>query len=548
MANRKQRRALAKVQPTPGSRVTSLADVAARLTQPMPSQQTAADPSAGIVQGNGADYFGPQNPMRPQASEEVKGRQLDYPVAYNLDVSVRPYEAIKFPDLRALADNCDLLRLAIETRKDQMEKLNWSIKPRTRANGDSMIGADAPIIQEITDALQYPDRVCEWGVWLRKLLEDLFVIDAPTLYCRQTRGGKLWSLEPVDGATIKLIIDDWGRTPKPPVPAYQQLIKGMPANNYTTDEMIYLPRNPRSSRVYGYSPTEQVLMTVNILLRRQLFQSQWYSEGNMPEAVIGTPEDWSPNQIAEFQKNWDAMLAGNQAARRKGMFVPGGVGKSFQLLKEPDLTGKMDEWLARVVCFAFSLSPQPFVSMMNRATAETSHDAALSEGLAPLMSWVKRLVDKIILKYWGTVDVSTGIRVCPVEFEWTDDREVDAVAQMTTLSVGVSKGIYKINEARDILGLTPDPDGDTLRCLTAAGYVKVGASDDAPPPGTVPPVEPGGKPGTPPVAAGSKGKPKPGEEAQAAKLARPFRDLRKAKKLYYATPRHDPSHQGGAGG
>ncbi len=47
------------------------------------------------------------------------------------------------------------------------------------------------------------------------LLEDLFVIDAPALYLRRDRAGALYALMPIDGATIKPVIDDLGRTPSP---------------------------------------------------------------------------------------------------------------------------------------------------------------------------------------------------------------------------------------------------------------------------------------------------------------------------------------------
>ncbi len=60
------------------------------------------------------------------------------------------------------------------------------------------------------------------------------------------------------------------------------------------------------------------------------------------------------------------------------------MAKTFIPTKEPELTGAADEWLARLCCFAFSVSPQPFVRMVNRATAETAQDQAASEGLAPV--------------------------------------------------------------------------------------------------------------------------------------------------------------------
>ena len=54
----------------------------------------------------------------------------------------------------------------------------------------------------------------------------MLVIDAATLYPRYNRGGSLYALDVIDGATIKVLIDENGRTPAPPDPAYQQILHG----------------------------------------------------------------------------------------------------------------------------------------------------------------------------------------------------------------------------------------------------------------------------------------------------------------------------------
>jgi len=137
----------------------------------------------------------------------------------------------------------------------------------------------------------------------------MFVIDAATLYCRRTRSGQLCALQQLDGATIKRVIDDWGRTPLPYrdadgtmvcPPAYQQVLKGLPAVNYSARDIVYRPRNVRAHKVYGYSPVQQVLMTVNIALRRQLWQLDYYTEGSIPDALIGVPTNW----IVEAAVKW----------------------------------------------------------------------------------------------------------------------------------------------------------------------------------------------------------------------------------------------------
>jgi len=46
-------------------------------------------------------------------------------------------------------------------------------------------------------------------------------------------------------------IGEDGRAPEPPDPAYRQILKGVPAADFSADELIYLPRNLRSHRLYG---------------------------------------------------------------------------------------------------------------------------------------------------------------------------------------------------------------------------------------------------------------------------------------------------------
>ena len=427
---------------------------------------------AGANANTGADWFGPLTPMQPIAPPQTASRQWDYPSGFNLNTTARVYEPITFATLRGLADGYDLLRLLIETRKDQIARLGWLIKPRDVAGADEK----NPSIKAVTAFLKRPDGFHSWDDWLRLVLEDLFVIDAPALYMQRDRAGNLLAMLPLDGATIKPVIDDWGRTPQPykesgalvyPV-AYQQIIKGYPAVDYSVRDLIYRPRNLRVNRAYGFGPVEQLVTTVNIALRKQLFTLEYYTSGNIPDSLIGVPDTWTPDQIASYQKYWDAYIEGDLGRRRKAKFVPGGMSKTFIQTKEPELKSDFDEWLARICCFAFSISPQAFVKQMNRASAETQKDLSEEEGLAPILKWIKSLMDDVIEREFCAPEL---------EFAWGQDRLIDPMQQETMLSGYVKSGILTLNEARRELGREPclDPAADRPMALTATGYVPVGA-------------------------------------------------------------------------
>ena len=400
--------------------------------------------TAGVryaLTGKAPEWFGPLDPLPPAAQDKATGRQFDYPTGFNTRTTPRSGEPVGFAEMRALADGYDLMRLVIETRKDQICGLKWSVQPKNeKAKPDARCEA-------IGAFLKLPDREHTWSQWLRALVEDLLVIDAPTIYPRATKGGELYSLDLMDGATIKRVIDATGRTPIAPDPAYQQILKGVPAVDYTRDQLIYRPRNVRTSRVYGYSPVEQVIMTVNIAVRRQIHQLQFYTEGNIPEALIGVPETWTTDQIRVFQEYWDSLLEGSTAKRRHAKFVPGSM--RFQPTKEAALKDAFDEWLVRIICYAFSVSPQPFMVMMNRATAEVASASADKEGLIPLMQWVKELMDDVIARYLKAPDL---------HFQWVVEEAADPLKKAQTHEIYVRSGVITPDEVRADLGREPLTD------------------------------------------------------------------------------------------
>lgn len=404
--------------------------------------------------GNAPDeWFGPMTPPAPAVTQEnaeaagVAGRQFDYRVGINVDMRPRSGEAIGFPELRAFADNYDLLRLVIETRKDQLCSSAWVIQPR-----DEKLKDDARC-KTAMEFFRMPDGEHGWEDWLRMLLEDLFVIDAPTLYVRKTLGGKLYALEPVDGATIKRVIDATGRTPADG-PAYQQILKGVPAVDYTRDELIYKPRNLRTNKIYGFSLVEQIVNTVNIGLRRQIMTTSYFTEGTVPDALAGVPESWTVEQIQVFQKYWDELLSDDMASRRKLKFVPGEISKNFHETKQPPLKDLFDEWLARIVCYCFSIDVTPFVAQVNRSVAETNREQSLAEGRAPIEQWVKSLVDMALAKFFGWADL---------EFVWQEGELVDPIKRAERHKLYVDAKVLHPDEVRAELGkppLTPEQKAD----------------------------------------------------------------------------------------
>jgi hypothetical protein len=86
-------------------------------------------------------------------------------------------------------------------------------------------------------------------------------------------------------------------------------------------------------------------------------------------------------------------MSGNLARRRMVKFMPA----EFKLTetRQPPLKDMYDEWLARVICYAFSAPASAFITQVNRATSQTLRTQAATEGLVPLKAWVKMALDRI---------------------------------------------------------------------------------------------------------------------------------------------------------
>lgn len=391
-------------------------------------------------------WFGPGQPQPP--ADSVRGtdpeRVTQYPPGINLRSQPERESGYTFAQLRALADNCDLLRFAIETRKDQIARLSWTIRRRDNQTIDDRA-------QAMTQSFRYLDDEVPWDTWIRMFCEEMFVLDACVLHPRYTRGGQLFAVELIDGSTIVRKIDKGGRTPRPPSVAYQQVLYGMPAKNYNRDQLLYLMRNKRVHRFYGFSHVEQVIYTVNIALRRQKHQLDYYTDGNVPEALCGVPEDWGLENIKDFQVYFDSLMATDAATKRKMKFVPGKIAQNLKTIREPELKGEYDEWLARVISYCFSLPPTAYIRQNNRATADSTQTSSLEEGLEPTKLYIESSMNLVLAKWFQAPEY---------EFKFHYEASVDRQKQAAIHETYIRCGVLCPNEARAQIGLGPREGGE----------------------------------------------------------------------------------------
>jgi len=390
---------------------------------------------------------------------------------------------IDFATLRRFSVQYDVARAAINRRKRQLNALEWDI---VNAEADDQADNSAIIRQVKKDFKSIGGYRVRFREFIDTLVDDLLTLDAMVLYKRPNMGGGLYSLEPVDAATIVLELDDNGGTPLPPDIAYKQIIHGKTVAEFTADEMYYEMMNSRTYTPYGLAPLESLVLGVSAALKSDIYNVHLLTEGNIPEGFFGVPEAWTPDQIKEFQALWDAALSGDTRAMSKLKFVPSGKGATgyTPAVKPEDMRYKeLQDWLMHKTCMLFEIPPNElgFTDSVNKSTGEVQQDIATDSGLRPLAEFFQEIFTDVIQTDMGFENLAfkfTGL-------EFTDER-----GTAETNEIRIRSGQATVDEVRMEQGMKPlgvdkpfvlgnptfiDPEAQKSRADAAAALTSLAA-------------------------------------------------------------------------
>lgn len=371
-------------------------------------------------------YNSPGQPLAPIQNFEVEELySFDFPMNQNQNSDYAQMN--RFERLRFLAKD-DLVRTAINKRKDQITRYDYKFLIKNSATTDARTEA-------LTQFFKKPDREHRFDQWLSMIIEDHLVIDAVTIYPQKNRGGNIHALRVVDSATIFPLIDAYGFTPLDGSPAYQQKKGNVIVSNWSYDELIYSIKNKSSNKLHGYSIVESIENVINLMIRKTHSQLDYFQKGNTPSLLISAPEGWKANDIMKFQKMWNEMQKG-VVKYGTSVMIPS---EKVHNTKPEQLKNEFDEWIARRICYAFSLPPTALMNDNNRATAETAKESAREEGAEALLDFISNLINGIIEEHFGFNDI---------EFLWNIETETDPLILSQIECSYVEKGIRTVNEIR----------------------------------------------------------------------------------------------------
>ncbi len=368
-------------------------------------------------------------------------RQWSFPVGGNISMIPRGEEEYSFDDLRALARIYDGFQICVQVWLDYVSKLNLAIELRPELQTEDLDMAKyAKDIAFYQDWFSYPDKQHDIKSWLRLAVKEQLEIDALAIYPRLANNGTLYALEILDGATIKPLVDDRGRRPEPPFPAYEQyLYGGVPAAWLTTGELIYMVETEKTDGLYGTPRVEKVLMRANQALRKQSKDLLKFTEGTVPAGFIQIPSDspWTQDQLEEFEINLNALMAGNDMARARLKVLPKGfihVATDDPITQATQQT-MMDTFLMNVTASAFGLTMAElgFTENVNKSSGDSQENVTYRRTMAPLVSRYEDLLTMVLRKYFN----ETRFIVKFKGFEQAEDFQANVAAYNTLVLAGI---------------------------------------------------------------------------------------------------------------
>jgi len=427
------------------------------------------DLAAQAILGNvGSGWFAPNTPISPMAPQrQAIGRRFDGPQSVNLNISPKSADGTDGPTYRQLhrmVENCDILSIALYSMLERISKYNGRVLD---VGGDKR--KPSKQAQAIQEWFMFPDGTTPFATWVQTFGYDMAVTDNATVFI--DRDGKVPLARVIDGQSIAVRVNERYE------PAMiQQIIKGGPAHDYQMgsakdyglDTMVWCPKHRRANKVYGFSYVEQIRSTVTLALQRTSRQLDYFTSGNIPAMLLEAPAAWTPGMVQEANQQWRDILAG-VSGKEEVQIMPNGM-KPY-IFERDVVKNDFDEWLARMVCFQFSIPPTPLVRETNRATAEASQEASVKEGHASQLRWTSDSLTRVIRAAFGP----------QFYWEWDTESKPDAAMTADLVKSGALKPValirigYAHEEIADEPTATPAKEDAKGEKLKAGNEAKPGA-------------------------------------------------------------------------
>ena len=483
------------------------AQSAAQMTQNMtPGTQIQVAGEAVAMPRPGGGFgaiLGPSAPLLPapldptlDESGRAVPRKYEYQVAQNLNITqtLVPYQVLK-----ALVEQCDIIHRCVEIRVSEISKMDWSFTLSNSAITEIMqeencshakaakIGREryGEEIARLTEFWENPYVATDRSMveWMTEALWQVFTFDQLCIYPRYSIGAKLDAkagdkvypigFDVIDAPTIKILLDNRGDIPHPPLPAFQQMLWGFPRGEFTaspdteaqnlysgagrsgqfiTDQMFVSVKNRRTWTVYGYSPVEQAIPAATLYLNRQRWMNAEYQEGVSPKTWMKSNSmEYDPVKMAALERVLNDKLAGSTAERHRVKLLPDGFEPVAMPSEDEKYKAEYDEFIIKRIASCFGVSPtalgvMPRSGLGGSGEHKGQQDAVDAVSQRPMEAYVVEFINALSRRFLGMSKAVT--------FNLNDEsNSADEAAKASAFKTALESGQMTLNDVRGDLGL-----------------------------------------------------------------------------------------------
>lgn len=326
-------------------------------------------------------------------------------------------------------------------------------------------------ITKIKALLNNPDPwftdTTSWSQLIRGILFDLVALDRGVILKLRDENGKLRGLMPLDGPSIRPLINEFGFYDEDK--AYVQVTeKGGTVQAYLSkNDVIIMKMHPVTDmRYFGYglSPMETLFTAALSDIYIDKGQLDFYRKGgSIPEGFLAIEPPTSRDgmishmdqEVIEYmQRHLQAIMAGDYT--QFPIFSGGKVTYTDFKGKRRDMQYKeLADYMARKICAVLQVSPQDvgIIADVNRSSGEVQQELTKSKGLLPLMTAISEYITRnVILEIRPQDDL---------RLSFTEDDTEKKKNEWTIHQQKLISGVMTINEYRVENGKAPVPWGNT---------------------------------------------------------------------------------------
>ena len=340
----------------------------------------------------------------------------------------------------------------------------------------------------------FPEDNRSYEEFMGEVMWQLMVYDGLAIAPAFNLGAECIGFEIIDAPTINILLDNYGRRPLPPAPAFQQNLwgyvrneaignnlkgktfqdGGAPYDVTEADVLSYFILNPRTNTPYGWSPVEKSLPLADLYSERLKWLLAEYKSGTSSKLYWrATDEAITLQNLSTAERLINEGFQGMTNARYQTKIMPPGFEDPFETKNVDELyKADYDEHILKQYASFFNLAPAQ-LGVIARAglgggkgAAEGQQDMTESTSSKPQNRQLEAIWNSLVRQHLGCDrNVVASLN--------DDTGSENQLEQANAFKIAIDNAWMRPNEAREELGLNPDPspEADQLAYVTATGPV-----------------------------------------------------------------------------